>query len=502
MLVGIDLGTTFSLIAYVGANGTPTLCPGRTDAQRFLTPSVVHVGTRGALVGDLVEQLLDDEPGLSVCRFAKLAMGTDGVVHRDHEDFAYRAETVSSLVLKKLRQDAEAVTGEAITGAVITIPAHFNDAQRQATIDAARLADMPLRGLVEEPVAAAAYFGHHAKSAERTIFTFDLGGGTLDATILQATPTGLYVLATEGSANIGGKNFDEAIIALGREQFRTQFGRDLTGDLESLQRLRTFATAMKIELSKPGTGSVARPVILGGRPMRLTISRAQFEAAIKPWLEASTLVCEQALKAAGLAWADIDELVLTGGSSLVPCVQNRLRELSKLPPARISQDQPHAAVAYGAAILCEQQYGNRPTIAPPLRQSVTSNELGIRAYDHESRKVVFQPLIHKNVPVPVSRKQTVYTRSDDQATVAIEVVQRKDAHSPPELLGTFTFGPLTRPQRNSPIEVAIGFDEQGRVSASATDTRHGTRVEHAFAGAIQGDLDAQYQRIRNWVVKG
>ena len=196
MLVGIDLGTTFSLIAYVGANGTPTLCPGRTDAQRFLTPSVVHVGIRGALVGDLVEQLLDDEPGLSVCRFAKLAMGTDGVVHRDHQDFAYRAETVSSLVLKKLRQDAEAVTGETITGAVITIPAHFNDAQRQATIDAARLADLPLRGLVEEPVAAAAYFGHHAKSAERTIFTFDLGGGTLDATILQATPTGLYVLAT------------------------------------------------------------------------------------------------------------------------------------------------------------------------------------------------------------------------------------------------------------------------------------------------------------------
>jgi molecular chaperone DnaK len=502
MLVGIDLGTTFSLIAYVGANGTPTLCPSRVDAQRFLTPSVIHVGARGALVGDLVEQLLEEEPALPICRFAKLSMGTAATVLTDQEGFAYRAETASALVLKKLKLDAEAATGESISGAVITVPAHFNDAQRQATIDAARLADLPLRGLVEEPVAAAAYFGHHAKDAERTIFVFDLGGGTLDATILQATPTGLYVLATEGSANIGGKNFDEVIMALAREQFRSQFAKDFDGDPESLQRLRTFATGLKIELSKPGIGSVARPVILGGRPMRVTVSRAQFEKAAQPWLEASTLVCAQVLKASGLAWADIDELVLTGGSSLVPCVQLMLRELSKLPSGRMSQDQPHAAVAYGAAVLCEQQYGDRQTIAPPLRQSVTTNELGIRAFDNDQRKVVFQPLIHKNVAVPVTRKQTVYTRTDEQTSVAIEVVQRKDALSPPEELGTFTFGPLAKPQRNSPIDVAIGFNEIGRVTVSATDVRSGERVEHAFAGAAQGDLDAQYERIRAWTIKG
>ena len=502
MLVGIDLGTTFSLVSYVGSNGTPTLCPGKNNDQEFQTASVVHVGQRGALVGELVEQLLDEEPGLPLCRFVKLSMGKDDHVFTDQEGFDYNSETVSALILKKLKQDAEAATGEDISGAVITIPAHFNEAQRQATIDAGRLADLPVRGLVEEPVAAATYFGHGATTAEKTLFVFDLGGGTLDATVLQATETGLYVLATEGAANIGGKNFDEAIMDLIREQFRSQYGRDVENDKEAMQSLRVFATAAKIELSQAGVGSITKPILLSGKPMRVTINRVQFEQAVEPWLDASELVCEEALKAVGMSWSDIDELVLTGGSSLLPCIQQRLKDISNLPAGRTSQDQPHAAVAYGAAIIAEQKFGDKETIAPPIKQAVTTNELGIRVYDPDKKKPVFHPLIHKNVPVPVEQRQTVYTRSDEQESISIEVLQRKDQYSPPDVLGNFSFGPLKNAVKNSPIEVHLGFDEDGRVRVKAQDPRSGQHIDQEVSAAEGEALSDQYQRIRNWVVKG
>jgi len=501
MLVGIDLGTTFSLISAIGSGGTPTLFPAQNDPNRFLTPSVVHIGPRGALVGDLVEHLLDEEPGLPLRRFAKLAMGTDETVFTDHDGFAYRAETISALILKKLVKDAEAATGEAVDGAVITIPAHFNEAQRRATIDAARLADLPVRGLVEEPVAAATYFGQKTKAGERTLFVFDLGGGTLDATILQATSAGLFVLATEGSTNIGGKNFDDVIMGLVREQFRVQYRMDLDDDPEAMQTLRRFATTTKLALSEAGTGAIAKPVLLKGKPMRVSLTRAQFEAAAEPWLDAAEVVCQQALAAVNMAWTDIDELVLTGGSSLLPCVQRKLRDLSGLPAGRTTQDQPHAAVAYGAAILAEQLYGNKPTLAPPLKQTVTSNELGIRAIDPKLGKAVFHPLIGKNLPVPCSQRQTVYTRSDTQATVTLEVLQRKDAHSPPDILGTMAFGPLKQKGKDRPIDIELGFDQDGRVSLKATDPRSGQRLDQVLDAARDDTIAQQYQRLRNLPLK-
>ncbi len=336
MIVGIDLGTTFSLISCVNSSGTPTLIPSRRDAQRFQTPSVVHIGERGAIVGDLAEELLQEEAGLAVSRFAKLSMGQPGkTVLTDHLGQAYTPEAISALILRKLKEDAETAMSEPITGAVITVPANFNDAQRQATVNAGRLADIPVLGLVEEPLAAATFFGLNTKGGERLIFVFDIGGGTLDATILSATPEGLYAIATEGADNIGGKNFDEIIMGIVADQFRGQFGSDPRNDPESAQRLRMFATQSKVSLSSPASNVISRPLILGGKSLRVTFNRAQFEAAAEPWLEACHEVCERALKSQSLAWDDIDELILTGGSSLVPCVERKVREMSGLQPARI-----------------------------------------------------------------------------------------------------------------------------------------------------------------------
>jgi len=489
MITGIDLGTTFSLISYVNAQGHPALCPARNDPKRFLTPSVVHIGSRGCLVGQLVENLLEEEPALPICRFAKLSMGQPGAtVFRDHEGVTYSPEAISALILRKLKLDAEAATGERITGTVITVPAHFNEAQRQATIAAGRLAELPVLGLVEEPVAAATYFGLGTRETERTLFVFDLGGGTLDATVLQATPEGLFVLATEGSTNLGGKNFDELIMDIVREQFRVQHRAEPGSDAESQQRLRKFATAAKMELSEPGRGVITRSLLLSGQTLRVTIHRAQFEAAAEPWLEAAQVVCEDALKAAGMAWQSVDEVILTGGSSLVPCVERKVRDISRLPQARVRREQPHAAIAYGAALLAEQFHGQRRTAAPPLRQTVTTNELGLRVFDPEQKRAVFHPLIEKNMPVPVSAKQTLYTLKDEQASLAVEVLQRKDRHSAPETLGDFRFGPIASPAKNYPVEITLGFDESGRVTVAARDLRTGATMQRQFGGGEDRDL--------------
>jgi molecular chaperone DnaK len=502
MIVGIDLGTTFSLISYVNSAGTPTLIPSRRDPQRFQTPSVVHIGERGAIVGDLVEELLQEEPSLPVCRFAKLSMGhPEKTVLTDHLGQAYTAEAISALVLRKLKEDAESALSEPVTGAVITVPANFNDAQRQATVNAGRLADIPVLGLVEEPLAAATFFGLNTKGGERLIFVFDIGGGTLDATILSATPDGLYAIATEGADNIGGKNFDELIMGIVADQFRGQFGLDPRTDPEAAQRLRLFATQSKIALSAPATSVISKPVNLAGKSLRVTFTRQQFEAAAEPWLEACHEVCERALKSQSLAWDDIDELIMTGGSSLVPCVERKVREISALQPAKIRREQPHASIAYGAALLAEQFYGDKKTAAPPLKQQVTSNELGLRVFDPKERKPVFHAMIEKNVPVPTTAKQTFYTQKADQTSLSIELLQRKDPFTPPETLGQFTFGPIRRPEAGHPVSIEMGYDGTGRVTVTAADGRTGESVAREFSKQAEADLTAMYARLQKLPVR-
>ena len=501
MVVGIDLGTTFSLVSYLNPKGVPALCPDRLNSSRFQTPSVVHVGANGAVVGDLCEALITDDPGALICRFAKLGMGKPDPVYTSWDKTNYRPEAISALILRKMMRDAEAHLDDEITGAVITIPAHFNEAQRQATVDAGRLADLPVLGLVEEPVAAAAYFGIESRGGEETVFVFDLGGGTLDATILQASPTGLYVLATEGTDNLGGKNFDVVIMGIVREQFEAMHRLDLRKDAEAMQKLRMFATAAKLEVNDGDNESINKSVILGGKQLKVTFNRRHFETGSEALLDACEEVCERVLKAVAMTWSDMDHVILTGGSSLLPCVERKLREISKLPAARIQRKQPHAAVAYGAALLAEQLYGKGETIAPPLKQSVTTNEVGLRVMDPVKKKPVFRTLIEKHVPVPVSVKQTVYTHRADQQSVTLELMQRKNDFEAPELLGQFTFGPLAQPELNYPIEVEIGFSAMGRTSVIAKDSRTGLKLEREVTNQESENWADVYQHLSSLPLK-
>lgn len=496
MIIGIDLGTTFTAAAYLNHNQIPTICPDQITSI-MQTPSVVHIGEKGCLVGEIVEQLFAEEPELSVARFVKLAMGKDIGVHVDHQGNNYSPEAISALILKKIKRDAEFATGEPITGAVITVPEHFDEKQRLATENAGRLADLNVLAIVEEPVAAAVYFGLN-NTQDKTVFVFDMGGGTFDASIVQSTPDGVYVLAAEGASNIGGKNLDEEIIKIAAELYQKTTANELQGD-EHWNKLRRYATKMKLTLSNEQ--SVEQPMQLAGTMLNLLLSRSQFESAISPWLEACQHVCEQALAAQMLEWNDIDEIHLTGGSTLTPCVRELITNLSGLPSDKIKHHEPHLAVAFGAALLAEQYSANNKNTAPPLRQTVTSNELGIKILEQATGRSKFHPLIEKNLPVPIEASTTVFTQQAQQEYVMLDVLQRKDKFSHEESIGQFRFGPLPASQKEQAVEITMGYDSTGRVSIKANSPASGKTLEQAITQNGNLNLSATYQQLSTLDIK-
>jgi molecular chaperone DnaK len=493
MIVGIDLGTTFSAVACVGPTGTPMLFPDRMDQQRHHTPSVVHIGPNGAFVGQVVEEMLVENPALSVCRFAKADIDSKRPIYQCAQGEDWSAPCISSLVLRKLKLDAEA-NAQPITRCVISVPAHFTEAQQRATMNAARLADLPVVGLVAEPEAAATFAIASGLRREKTIFVFDLGGGTLDATILNGNLDGLSVLATEGARELGGRNFDEVIMDLVIEQFRMKHGGlDPVDDVPAMQALRTFATRTKIELSR--TNHISKDFMMLGRPLRVTMSRPLFDSSSAHLISACLEVCHRALRAAALSWDKIDELVLVGGGSLLPSVENAVIKDSGLSPERIRRIQPHAAVAYGVALLAENQFGNRENMAPPIRQRVSSNQLGLRMLDPVRRRSYFEVLVERNTPLPASQTRQIFTAHEAQETIAIEVQQRKDEDSPVETLELMNYGPIATPGRNYPVKVTLGYDQAGRVSLEVIDGRTGREISKIIHHAVEDDLATEHERL-------
>jgi molecular chaperone DnaK len=476
MRVGIDLGTTFSLIARVDAHGTPVLFPDRHEAERFKTPSVVHIGSEGALVGQSVEELLEDTPGLPVARFVKLSMGSEEAVFVDHLGRGWHPESISALILKKLRRDLAAHTDESLEGAIISVPAHFNDTQRQATRHAALLAGLNVLDLVEEPLAAAMHYGAHTVTSGQTILVYDLGGGTFDATVLHVGSEGLYALATDGASNLGGKNFDEAIMAIIAEQFRGAHHYDPLQDTIAASQLRRQAEAMKIKLSLPGRGEVRTSLLLGGRTQEILLTRNLLEQATKPLIERSLEICARALKAAGLDWAAIDQVMMAGGSTLLPSVESALRRVSDKPGDRLRRHQPHMAIAYGASLLAAQWSGTQVAHAPQLLQRISGFDLGIRVYDPSTRQMLIDTIIARNTPIPSRRCITYFTNRPDQRRIILDIVQVKSPGDPPVSLGHFAF-PIAEPRKNYPLEVTLGYDDQGMVSVNAHDPESGHEVK-------------------------
>lgn len=457
--IGIDLGTTNSVVA-VMEGGKPTVIANAEGSRT--TPSIVGFSKTGEkLVGQLAKRQAILNPDKTIASI-KRHMGDDYKVDIDGKD--YTPQEISAMILRKLADDASAYLGEKVTSAVITVPAYFNDAQRQATKDAGKIAGLDVLRIVNEPTAAALAYGLEKEKSEK-VLVFDLGGGTFDVSILEIGDGVHEVLSTSGDTHLGGDDFDQKVMDWITEEFKKQEGIDLKGDKQAMQRVKEAAEKAKIELSSVMETSINLPFITadanGPKHLELNLTRAKFEDLCRDLLNRCKTPVENALKDAGVSKNDIDEVVLVGGSTRIPAVQQLVKEYTgKEPNQSVNPDE---VVAVGAAVQAGVLAGEVKDI---VLLDVTPLTLGI-----ETLGGVMTALVPRNTTIPVSKSQVFSTAENNQTAVDIHVLQgerpmAKDNKS----LGMFRLDGIPPAMRGLPqIEVTFDIDANGIVNVSAKD---------------------------------
>lgn len=457
--IGIDLGTTNSVVA-VMEGGKPTVIANAEGSRT--TPSIVGFSKTGErLVGQLAKRQAILNPDRTVISI-KREMGTDHKVTIDGKD--YTPQEISAMILRKLADDASAYLGEKVTSAVITVPAYFNDSQRQATKDAGKIAGLDVLRIVNEPTAASLAYGLEKKSNEK-VLVFDLGGGTFDVSILEVGDGVFEVLSTSGDTRLGGDDFDEHVMNYLCDEFKKQEGIDLRNDKQAMQRLKEAAEKAKCELSSVVETNINLPFITadanGPKHLDLTLSRAKFEDLCHDLLERCKKPVEQALKDAKLTASQLDEVVLVGGSTRIPAVQKLVKDITNKDPNQ--SVNPDEVVAVGAGIQASILAGEIKDI---VLLDVTPLTLGI-----ETLGGVMTALVPRNTTIPVSKSQVFSTADDNQTAVDVHVLQgERQMAKDNKSLGMFRLDGIPPAPRGLPqVEVTFDIDANGIVNVSAKD---------------------------------
>ena len=483
-IIGIDLGTTNSCVA-VMEGGKPTVIANTEGART--TPSVVAFTKTGErLVGEPAKRQAVTNAEKTIASI-KRDMGTDR--GRTIDDKKYSPQQISAMILQKLKADAESYLGEKVSEAVITVPAYFNDAQRQATKDAGKIAGLDVKRIINEPTAAALAYGLDNEK-EQKILVYDLGGGTFDVSIIEIGDGVIEVLATNGDTHLGGDDFDNKLIQWMIDEFRKQEGIDLSGDKMAMQRLKEAAEKAKKELSSATTTNINLPFITataeGPKHFDMNLTRAKFDELTNDLVERTAVPVQNALKDAGLTASEIGQVLLVGGSTRIPAVQEKVKQLTGKEPSKSLN--PDECVAIGASIQGGKLAGDAGA-GEILLLDVTPLSLSI-----ETMGGVATKLIERNTTIPTKKSQIFSTAADNQTAVDINVVQgERQFARDNKSLGQFRLDGIPPARRGVPqIEVTFDIDANGIVNVSAKDLGTGKEQHITItAGSNMSDEDIE-----------
>jgi molecular chaperone DnaK len=500
--IGIDLGTTYSSVAIVSESGEPEIIP-NSESER-LTPSVVFFDEDAIVVGQTAKDAAGAHPD-HVVMFVKRQMG-NSAWHVTYHSQQFSPIDVSAIILKKLKQDAEQHLGRALPNVVITVPAYFDDVRRRATISAGEIAGFKVLDLINEPTAAAIAFGSEKAQGDQTILVCDLGGGTFDVTVMRIEGKVFRIVASDGDHQLGGKDFDDALMRFGSETFQREHGFDPTADSVDAWELRAYAERVKRELSKRTKTTL---MVRGkGRTTRVELTRDQFSALIQPKLETMLACVRSALRDAALTPAHINRVLLIGGSTRIPAVRSILGEyFGQEPDASVNPDE---AVALGAAIVAAQkdvQQAPAP-VTPAIAEKVgglqitdvTSHSLGIEAYVPGTTQKLNSILIRRNSPIPAEVAKEFVTSLPGQTAIKVTIYQGE--FPDPALcnpVGEFTLSglPPNRPA-GCKVRVTVSCGSNGVVNVTALDIQSGQSTTTSVSYRA-GESKEQVSARQRWL---
>ena len=478
-IIGIDLGTTNSCVSVI-EGGEPVVIPNAEGART--TPSVVAFSKDGErMVGNVAKRQAITNPEKTISSI-KRHMGSDYKVNIDGK--AYTPQEISAIILQKLKSDAEAYLGEKVTEAVITVPAYFTDSQRQATKDAGKIAGLDVKRIINEPTAAALAFGID-KEDDQKVMVYDLGGGTFDVSIIEMGDGVQEVLATAGNNHLGGDDFDKKIMDYIVAQFKSETGIDLSNDKMAMQRVKEAAEKAKIDLSGMTTAQISLPFITadatGPKHLETTLTRAKFNEMTADLVEATMGPVRQAMKDSGLSMNDIDKILLVGGSTRIPAVQEAIQKFSGKEPFK--GINPDECVAMGAALQGGVLGGD---VKGLLLLDVTPLSLGI-----ETMGGVNTVIIERNTTIPTKKSQIFSTAADNQTSVEVHVLQgEREFAKDNKTLGMFHLDGILPARRGVPqIEVTFDIDANGIVHVSAKDLGTGKQQEISITASSNMSKD-------------